>query len=61
MNAIQIIQYSLFNKGELINPMSYLTYGLQHNEINNEHKSSKMLVFEGRGNHSTRRKPLGAE
>ena len=25
----------LFNEGDVINPMSYLTYGLQHNEINN--------------------------
>ena len=30
-----IIIIYLFNKGDVINPLSYLTYGLQHNEINN--------------------------
>ena len=35
--------------------------GTVKTEINNYHKSSQMLVFEERGNRSTRRKPGGAE
>ena len=35
--------------------------GTLQSEINNQHKSSQVLVFEEGGNRSTRRKPLGAE
>ena len=35
--------------------------GTLKSEINNQRKSSQMLVFEERGNRRTRRKPLGAE
>ena len=48
-------------KGTLFKCLVVLAGALIGDTVNNESKSSQMLVFEERGNWSTQRKPLGAE